>query len=300
MNSVKKNLKNIFKPEEQIEKTEQPEPNNILNEIKELDFTKIPENFTMMFISKRGCGKTHLMRYVLSQKEIKNRFEEAYLFSGTAHLQKDSYNYIPEGNRYNGFDENIINGIFENQELLKEKDLKLPESKRRNKKILLILDDVVDDPNALKSKILKTIFTRGRHANISLILLTQTISARNGFPAILKNNTDVAFSFIIHSQFCRETFVEQFLSIFDKKEGMEVLNKIVTIKPYMAICIIARTKDNYFTKYSDFVYKIKAPEHIPNFSIGLLKIVETKKKKQTFEFNQNENDTEIVEDFKVL
>lgn len=65
------------------------------------DPEKLPEHFAMLICAPRRSGKTHLLKYMLYA--IKDQFEYAYLFSATANLQDDNYDFIPKSNRYDSF-----------------------------------------------------------------------------------------------------------------------------------------------------------------------------------------------------
>jgi hypothetical protein len=227
-----------------------------ISNIKQWDIKTIPENFFMLIASKRRSGKTHLVRHIL--KPLHKRFDRAYLFSETAHLQADDpYDYIPSAHRYNHFDEDVIRGILSAQANIKEQQKKFKESQRVQHHVLIILDDVITGPEIRRSQGLKSLATQGRHSDVSVICLSQTISAKSGFPSVIRDNVDIFICFTLHSVFNRETSAECYASIVNKKEGIKLINSITQEKPYQVAAFdlsITNVK-----KYEDYVFKYIAP-----------------------------------------
>lgn len=261
--------------DEEIIKEEISHENNIIDmeesqfidvsNIKQWNPEDLPENFFMLIASKRRSGKTHLTRHIL--KPIKKRFKKAYLFSETAHLQiPDPYDYIPEENRFDHFDEEAINGILKSQNLIKQQNKKLKKHLQVPHPVLIILDDVIADKACRSSISLKALATQGRHSDTSVICLSQTISARSGFPAVIRQNVDIFICFTLHDVFNRETASECYASIISKKEGMLLINSITQEKKYqVAVFDISKT---HVKHYQDYVFKYIAPNTTPTFKIG--------------------------------
>ena len=253
------------------------------SKIKQWNPEDLPENFFMLMASKRRSGKTHLTRHIL--KPIKKRFKKAYLFSETAHLQiPDPYDYIPEENRFDHFDEEAINGILKSQNLIKQQNKKLKKHLQVPNPVLIILDDVIADKAVRSSITLKALATQGRHSDISVICLSQTISARSGFPAVIRQNVDIFICFTLHDVFNRETASECYASIISKKEGMLLINSITQEKKYqVAVFDISKT---HVKHYEDYVYKYTAPETTPTFKIGISEARKTvtQKKNKSFQW----------------
>lgn len=251
--------------------------------IQQWDPNDLPENFFMLIASKRRSGKTHLTRHIL--KPIKKRFVKAYLFSETAHLQSpDPYDYIPEENRFTSFDEEAINGILKSQNLIKQQNKKLKKSLQVPHPVLIILDDVIADNAVRKSLSLKSLATQGRHSDVSVICLSQTISARSGFPAVIRQNVDIFICFTLHDVFNRETAAECYGSIISKKEGMLLINSLTQEKKYqVAIFDLSKT---HIKHYKDYVFKFIAPDTTPSFKIGVAEARKTvtQKKGKSFQW----------------
>lgn len=236
--------------------------------VKEYDFNNLPENFAVLLASERRAGKTHLTKFFLNY--VKDRFDHAYLFSETADLQLDAYDFIPEKNRHASYNYEVINQIVEGQETNKKYNNKLPESERRYQKILIILDDVIADESVRRGpgvKVLNRLFSRGRHSNISIVCIAQMISTRYGFSGTVRENCDIAIGFMIQNQYSREAFAECYLSIESKKKGMILLNSVTCVEEGYTAIVCDKSVPNK-TCYKDYVFKIRAPEKLPNYVIG--------------------------------
>ena len=247
-----------------------------VSDFRDFDFkTDVPENFCMLISSRRGSGKTNMMQWI--SYNIRDRFKHAYLVSPTAHLQitdigERIYNFIPESNRMQFWDEDTMKGLLDKQKKLKEEWLRLDIKDRKGKEhpILIILDDILSDPNVINSPLIKEMTVNGRHFWMNFVCIVQTVSARAGFPSYVRQNTDLFISFTVFDEFNRQTIVEQYLSTISKKSGLAILNSITALEEYMAIVINTRLKD--VKLYKNFVFKLKAPppEKLKyNFVIGL-------------------------------
>lgn len=250
--------------DEDNSKTVDPNITCDISFVKDYNFTNLPENFAVLISSPRRAGKSHLMKFLLMF--VKDRFDKCYCFSESCDLQNDIYDYVPEGNRFNTFDEDVLRGIIKFQEDNKKTNNKLKEKDRNYSKVLIILDDIIGDPKVRKSRLLNNIFSRGRHSNLSVIILSQTNSTRHGFPRVILENTDIAISFLNHNQFSRETFVEYFMSVENKKNGMILYNSICKSSPYTAV--VCDKSISNIQSYKDYVFKIKAPAKLKNYKIG--------------------------------
>lgn len=237
-----------------------------VSNLKEWNPESIPENFFMLISSQRRSGKTWLVRHIL--KPLKKRFKKAFIFSETEHLQMDNpYDYIPEENHYSHFDEEVLGGILRSQNMIKQQNKKLKKHLQNPNPILIILDDVITDASVRRSNALKSLATQGRHSDVSVICLSQTISARFGFPSVIRTNVDIFICFTLHSVFNRETAAECYASIINKKEGMILINSITQEKPFQAA--VFDLSIQHVKKYEDYVFKYIAPDTQPKYKIGI-------------------------------
>lgn len=267
---------------------EEAEANEEMKLIKEFDFDGLPEHPTILIEGKRGSGKTFLLPHIVQHLHKKYKYDEAYLISQTARfnikVEENPFFYIPDGNIIDHFNEEFVKGIIESTEAVKLSDNQKEKHLRTNKKVLFILDDCIDDKNAVKSPTLKRICTRGRHSNITLILLSQVLSSHGGFDTVIRCNVDLCVLFDIYDEGTRRMAGDAFLSKFNPNVGKMLMTKIPMLEPYMTTFVLFRNADTSFQpkRYSDYVYKYKAPDkEVKKFIIGNKKYIKNPSERMT-------------------
>lgn len=198
-----------------------------------LEEFKDRKNFTMTITSKRCTGKSVLMRDLCSK--IKGWYEQTYVFSLTADMQPDLFDFVKKENITIGFDEAKISHIWDKQKEIIEKLQKTKTVKPENyPKILLIFDDLISLKEVKKSEILKRLFVAGRHLFFACIFLSQQFTS---IAPVLRVNVDIAVAFYLDSYDNREQFSKAYLSTKNTKLGIMVFEEI-TKKAYQAIIIM--------------------------------------------------------------
>ncbi len=239
-----------------------------LNEERFEDFDPVKtleefKNFSCMIVAKRGSGKTLILKDMLSK--IGHWYSEAYVFSNTADLQTDNFDYIQKYNIIKGFDVEKLTELHD-----KQYRLALDIEKKGLKKethlpyMLLLFDDVIGDNLVRTDKVFSEIFIHGRHSNICVIVLSQEVGGRYGINKVCRTNCDLVISFFPSSEYDRELIAQQFLSTENKKLGLALINHI-TLEPFTSITIFNRKSDR---DYRQYVYRYKGAEKVPHFEIG--------------------------------
>jgi len=237
----------------------------------EFDPNDLPEHASIGITAMRRSGKTVLVQPII--EEIQKRFDEAYIFSTTCDLLQDDYKFIPSKNKYNHVNLEKIQEIITRQEnIIKFNNTCSGINKIRNN-VLILMDDCIQD-NKSRSKLVDGLYTRGRHIKVSVILLSQMYknTEAGGFKKTCRMNCDVLISFVQPNYNDRKSFVEENLSIIDKKEGMVIFDEI-TKNEYCAI-VINLHKITTARSYKDYVQYIK---------------IDTKKKIRNFKIEKKEN-----------
>jgi predicted AAA+ superfamily ATPase len=88
-------------------------------------------NLSCVLVGKRRIGKTYLLNHLLYS--IKDWYSKVYIFSETLDLQPESFDYAYSGQKYDRFDEDVLEEIWENQ-----KNYVLEEMKKGEKKENLV------------------------------------------------------------------------------------------------------------------------------------------------------------------
>lgn len=216
------------------------------------------KNFFMTITSKRRTGKSTLMKDFLYQ--IKDFYQTCYVFSLTADLQPDLFDFVDKDNVFKGLDEEKLLEIWNNQKAKIEKLRKMKIETKNMPHILLIFDDIIGDPKIKKSGIMNTLAIAARHCMIACIVITQTYK---GIPPTLRTNVDLAIAFFLNSYDDRDEFSRGYLSTRNNKIGMEIFSQI-TKEEYKAIIIA-----NFINSKNpeDYIFTYIAKEKVPNFKI---------------------------------
>ncbi len=228
---------------------------------KVFDIVKEYANMKNMFItitSKRRTGKSVLLKDLCYK--MKNWYSKVYVFSMTAHLQPDLFDFVEDHNIFNGFNEEKLNEIWDSQEKLFE-DLKgknLPP-------VMIILDDIISDPNFKKSEIMFRLAVMGRHLQFCVVILTQNFTSID--PKIRKN-VDLAMAFYLDDYDNREQFAKSYLSTKNPKVGVAIFERI-TREPYQAIVVM---NSRISQSPEDTVRTYKAELELPKFMMGSRRI----------------------------
>ena len=208
----------------------------------------------------RGSGKTFLTSDIIYQ--IHSDFDIIYLFSNTAHLQKDVFKFIPVSNKIQGFNEDILSDIVENQKQQVRRSLATDEPV---KKIIIVFDDVISNNKIRASDVLNDLYISGRHLRISPFLLSQSIGGKSGIPIVIRDNADVVFSFYPSTIYDKSLIYERYLSMKDKKQAQVLIEQCTHERFHvMVICnnMICQSRN-----YEDYIYTYLA-DKTPEFKIG--------------------------------
>lgn len=138
------------------------------------------KNKLFLIAGKRGSGKSHLLRYIISQE--KHKYKAIFLFCPTEKVNSFYDGIINSKNIFDEYDEEWIEKFMKQMA-----DLNSGKSEANASHVLLVLDDCGSDTNFAKSKTFKQIATRGRHLKISVIMTAQYLYQ---FPPVARSNCD--------------------------------------------------------------------------------------------------------------
>ena len=245
--------------------------NNKNTLFKEWDIKNIPGDknkgggFVMTICAKRFSGKTHICNWVFDA--IKDRYDKnnIYVFSKTANCNMEyPYQFTIEKNRKDNYDNNFLHSLINDQKELKMQQKKGLTTEIKN--VLIILDDLLadDDIRKIKNSAILELACNSRHIDISVIFITQLLSAQY-YPVSIRKNTDVFIAFKIYDESTLKMASKSFLSLLGSTRGEEVINDITNREDYMAI-IVENYRSTAIKDYQDFVFYYKAPKNLPNFT----------------------------------
>lgn len=237
-----------------------------ISQISEWDPADLVDHATVIVTARRRSGKSFALKRIIQAN--RKRYDEMYVFSGTIDcpVNKKEYGFIPKENMYNHLDEEVIRGLLNKQMEMLEFNSVRPKKEHIRSNVCIILDDILTDSTFRKANnIVSELFVQGRHSHISLFVLVQSFSGREGIPPLLRKNADLIISFYLHSFQDIKSMAEQFLSQVDVKSGMAFF-KAVTNEAHTA-CIVD-VNNTAARNYHEYVYKYLAPEKCPPFYIG--------------------------------
>ena len=145
----------------------------------------------MVFIGKRGTGKSTMIADIISHLKVKS----AIVMSGTEEANGFYSKHIHPLHIYGEYSGDKIQTIIDTQkrkaQILKKQfgdDVKLADYPDLG--ILIIMDDLAYDGSMMKDPALKEIFFNGRHYGITLVMSFQYMV---GIPPAYRSNIDFVF-----------------------------------------------------------------------------------------------------------
>lgn len=199
-----------------VEQSEEPPEPLVFN------LEQLGDDFTVTFIGKRREGKTFAMRYFLNY--MKDRFPRVYVFTATK-INGFWQKYIPRRFIFDAYYPGVLEAILVAQRQLIEwyNGATDEEKTHVDPRLLIILDDVIAQ-DLHHDEVLKWVFFNGRHIKACLMITAQYAK---GLPPGLRENTDLAVLFRLHSLAQREAASENFLGHWPKRNAMRYLDRHV-------------------------------------------------------------------------
>lgn len=228
--------------------------------IKEFDFKeyKDTKNLLITITSKRRTGKSVLLKNLCYI--ARSWYKKVHVFSMTAHLQPELFDFLDPEDINHGFNEQRLNDVWDKQEKA-FKDLSganLPH-------VLIILDDIISDPNFKKSPMMAKLAVMGRHLNFCVVILSQNFTS---IPPVVRNNVDIAIAFYLDSYTNREQFAKSYLSTKNVKVGIELFERITKV-PYQAIIV---QNGRITSNPEEYIKSFIADLNVPSFKMGSRKV----------------------------
>lgn len=231
---------------------------DVVARIQEFDpIEDLPENFFVIYYGLRRCGKTTMLRHMLWEMEEIIDKHKVYLFSTTAEVSPEDYEYIPPKAKFH----NVAEIEVDLSKILNEQKGKIKEFNENGgeepESILIILDDCVSESSIRHSPSLNSLAVAGRHINISVVILSQVVSGSGSVPPIIRTQADSIFVVANpRSEKERGLLAEQYLTAAKitngKNKGLEVL-AAVTDEQYRALVIL--TTDSSARRFEDYLFK---------------------------------------------
>ena len=214
----------------------------------------------VVFIGKRGCGKSYLVRDLLYYHQD---IPIGVVIAGTEEGNGFYGKLVPKLFIHNEYNTAIIENILKRQKSVLRQIRKEMETYKRSTidpRTFVILDDCLYDATWSKDKMMRLLFMNGRHWKIMLII---TMQYPLGIPPNLRTNIDYVF-------ILREPYIANRKRIFDNYAGMfptfesfcQVMDQCT--ENFECLVINNNAKSN---KITDQVFWYKADSH-NDFKLG--------------------------------
>ena len=225
----------------------------------------LPEHFFCIFYGLRRSGKTVMLRFLLSEMENRLCEHKVYLFSSTAEVSPEQYDFVPSKAKF----PNISELEFDLGEIVGKQKAAIKEFHEEKgpepEPILIILDDCVSENIVRHSPSLNALAVSGRHINMSVVILSQVVTGSGSVPPIIRTQADTIFVVANpRSEVERKLIAEQYLTAENtyggKQKGLSVLGA-ATSTQYRALVIT--TTDSSARRYIEYLYTYgPVPEHV--------------------------------------
>jgi hypothetical protein len=159
-------------------------------QLKKFDITKIEADKVVVFIGKRGTGKTFAVKDLLYyHRDI----PVGTLISGTESANRTYSDNIPGIFIYDEYTPELLDKVMKRQELMMKrlnKEKMLYGKSSLDPRAFLILDDCLHDNTWVRDKNIRYAFLNGRHRKIFVII---TMQYPLGITPNLRTNIDYVF-----------------------------------------------------------------------------------------------------------
>ena len=225
--------------------------------IHQLDTSKIKNNGIIVFIAKRGTGKTTGMISVLFHK--RREFDCGKIFSMTESMNGTWSEFVSPLYIETEYNPESLKLLIEKQERAQERILfrwmvrykrkptKQERTKLKQRPIFVVFEDCVGEGSFAKDKILRKLFMNGRHYNICILICLQYLKY---LPPALRMNVDYIFLGKESSSKIRSALFDEFFGFFNtKREFNNVFKNLTNNRGWIVVNTTAPStdiKDNYF------------------------------------------------------
>lgn len=199
----------------------------------------------------QGGGKSHLIRYIMS--ESRDKFDVGLVFTNTG-FQDGNFDYIA--------DRGFIHAEYDERVLTQFKAIfakRIQEGKPLRG--FVIFDDCMEGKQ-WRSKPFRTLVTQVRHYGITVIISTQHVTA---IDVMFRNNTWKIFMFAMPSKNAMNALYEGFGQMFDSYEAFKTFYlEAVGKKHHFLIYDVRNGGTTIESRYTVAF----CPKNIPPFKVG--------------------------------
>jgi|UniRef100_A0A6C0J832 hypothetical protein len=220
--------------------------------VKKFDMNMVGDNKVILFIGKRGTGKSTL---VLDYLYHNRDFPCGTVISPTDEFNETYKPHIPSIFVYDEYTPELVEKFLSRQRIMVKRTLKEREYKDMDPRAFLIFDDCLyDNKSWINDRNIKWIFMNGRHGKVTFIITMQYLL---GIPPGLRTQVDYLF-------ICKETKYNNKKKMYEHYAGMfpnfEMFNKVLDECTKDRGCLVIDNSTNN-DKLEDQVFWYKADLH---------------------------------------
>ena len=191
-------------------------------QIKKFDPSKMDPCRTCVFIAKKNCGKSTLIKDILYHQR---KIPMGVVMSGTEESNEHYQQFIPDSFIYGQYEPEVIEKIITHQQAIVKKLKKEDKEDFKNptNSVFMVLDDCMFDNKWTRDKNMRCVFMNGRHYRIFFMLAMQYCM---DLPPPMRSNIDYLFILKENIIQNREKIYKNFFGIFPTFDSFnEVLNQ---------------------------------------------------------------------------
>lgn len=218
--------------------------------IREWDATNMSNGTLTLIIGPQGTGKSTIVKELCYQ--LRNKVDYAIGFSATESSMSE---FIPASLIYNNFDEDVLQGLIDQQRSKCQDRDKL--------RALVVFDNMDHDKTLATCKAIRELFNSHRHLQITVIM---TLQCFIDLLPDLRSKADYVFACHNNSIMQQKQLHTQFFGCFPKyKDFTYAMDKFTNNHN----CLVGDFKTSHGYTVSGNVYWFKAPDSHETFKIGM-------------------------------
>jgi|SRR3990172_3816156 len=226
--------------------------------LREFDMSQVGANKNLVFIGKKGTGKSSLvLDYLYHNRDI----PIVTVISPTDEFNLTYKPHVPDILIHDEYSPELVEKFLKRQMNITKHYKQDPKYKNVDPRGVLILDDCLFDAKAWTGdRSIKWIFMNGRHANITMIVTLQYVM---GLTTELRANADYMFICKEPKLSNRKKLYEQYCGIFP---SFEMFNQVLMATTNNYGCLVI-DNTSISDKLEDQVFWYKAEIHHSGFRL---------------------------------
>lgn len=202
----------------------------------------------IVLVGRSGRGKSHLMRYLLTDMFSRGKLKFGLVFTKTKY--NNDYDFLPSNRVIEGFDEGKLETYFNNLKKIKESKKKVPPN-------FIIFDDL-QGVLTNQTRFMINFLATHRHLNITVFTAVQYLGSSNSVNPLAREQTSLAILFQSRTRRTLENIYNAWGGLFPTFDEFKDHFLTATQEKYTAMVYsehVDNIEDNYIS--------IQAPADFP-------------------------------------